>query len=1051
VKIIRLTLVFLIVIFDFGISARNRIPVHILHQSPLKLAYSVNIWNTENGLPQNTVNKIVQTRDKFIWIATNDGLLRFDGLKFTLFNISNTPQLRSNRIIGLHEDEYGTLWISTENCKVTVYRNRQFTEIDDKGLLSGFISPFAEDQYGNVWICTNDILVRFTNYEIVFFQKINLFHDNFRRSLLWDKNTLYIGGSSAYKYVNGKVSAIPEFYHKFILSIIKSKSGDILFGSRVGIYRATNAGMQLDQLYKGEEDNAPFAMVEEPDGELWLAHNNAFVDISDKNNFTELKSEYIAHDYAQTMLCDHEGNIWTGTFSSGLIRLKKQCFSTISTVNGLSNNIIYPILQATSGTIYIGTNLGGLNKIEKRKISHVADPFYIKPTVAVWSLFEDSRKNIWAGTFGDGPVKISGNTFISYRTDEWSSARIIFAISEDREKNMWFGTMNGVFKYDGHTVANYTTKSGLVHNEVKCIYLDSDGTLWFGTSGGISHFDGKHFSNITSRNGLSSDFVRVITKDKQGSYWVGTYGGGLNRIKNGKIVIINRACGLFDDNVSAIAQDDFGYFWMTCNKGIYRVSKKELDDFADGKVKTIHCLSYDKSDGMLSNECNGGCQPSFCRTNDGQLYFPTLKGVVCVNPAKLPPPRPSVAPIIESMFIDDKAVLFQDTIFIGPDYERVGINYTTVNFTDPHNVRFRYFIDGLFTSWTAPSENRFALLTKIPPGTYRFEVISCNDDGIWNDKPTVLTLVIRAHFYQTAWFYVGLFLLIPIGVVFFSLFRIRLLEHQTKQLNQLVAEKTRDLSDEKLKTEAAYDEMRLAKEIADQEKDKAQKANFQKTELINILTHDLKNPMISINGGATLINENPEDIDLVKHMGEIIASSSEHMTELINQLHEHNKLEEYYVKLESKPVDIVELTKAVIRKNELQALRKQQRIIFSANIPEGQTVLADEAKLQSVLDNLVSNAVKFSPHEKAIWVNITNARKTLRISVKDEGPGLSKNDLKLVFGKFQRLSARPTGDEISTGLGLSIVKQIAELHKWKVWVESELGKGAEFIIEIPML
>jgi signal transduction histidine kinase len=424
--------------------------------------------------------------------------------------------------------------------------------------------------------------------------------------------------------------------------------------------------------------------------------------------------------------------------------------------------------------------------------------------------------------------------------------------------------------------------------------------------------------------------------------------------------------------------------------------------------------------------------------------------MVCVDPAKLPAAKTTGPTFIENILVDERPVPFTASLIVGPDYDRIEVRYTAINFSNPNNVRFKYFVKELFTNWTAPSANRFAVLMNLSPGTYHFNVVNCSNDGLWNETPTTITIVIRAHFYQTAWFYAALFLLIPFGVAFAALWRIRFLERQTKHLNTLVEEKIKDLSDEKQNSENAYIEMRKAKETAEQEKEKAEQANFQKSELMNIMMHDLKNPIISINGGATLITENPEDTEMVKHMGTIIANSSARMTDLVSKLHEHNKLENFYVRMDIHPVNVIELIHTVIKKNESLAAKKQQQIQLISEINNELTIQADAEKLYSALDNLLNNAVKYSPTGKTIWLSVSATKEILRMSIRDEGPGLTEEDLRYVFGKFQRLSARPTADESSTGLGLSIVKQIVELHKGIVWVESKNNEGAEFIIELPL-
>ncbi len=1020
-----------------------------LTETPISASYNIESWTTENGLPQNTVTRIVQTRDNYLWIATNDGLVRFDGIKFTVFNIQNTPQLRSNRIVDLMQDSKGALWIASENCKITLYRNNQFTVINENGFIKDFMSNFTEDKYGNVWACSNDILLKFSDYKIVFTQKLNLYKDNFRRALLWDNDRLYIGGSSLSIYHHGKTSEVPLFKGKLVESIIRTKKGEVLIGAWEGIYRETKEGFKLTQFNNHSNSNFLAPLLEDAEGKIWAIRQQPLITLIEKTTYSIFPSAQLPRDLVISILQDREGNVWLGTFTCGLVRIKQNVFNSIGKLSGANVNLVYPIMQSRDGSLYMGTNGGGLKRIQGRKTVQLEDQNLLNERIGVWALCEDSKGTIWIGTYGGGIHKIIKGKVVHQTGKEWQPAKVSFAIIEDRQKNIWVGSMNGLLKYSGDKVTHFSTSDGLANNEVRCIYEDNEGTLWVGTYGGVSCYKNGKFTSYTTQNGLSCDYVRSILKDENGRVWIGTYGGGLNRLHDGKIVQLTTRNGLFDNNVSTIIEDAYGYYWMTCNRGIYKASKQELNDFAEGRSNYIHCITYNKSDGLASNECNGGCQPSSWKTKEGKLLFPTMAGIAEIDPANLKTTNRVIHPSIENILVDEKQFTPGDTITVGPDYEKIEIEFNAVTFKNPGNVRFKYKVEGLFSNWSTATEHRSALFSKIAPGVYTFKVVNCDESGVWSEKPASITIIIKAHFYETTWFYIVIGLLLAGLMALGFLYRIKYLSRQTRILNDLVTEKTSNLAEEKQRTEEAYYEMREAKETAEHEKEKAQQANFEKTELIHILTHDLKNPLNCISGAVSLIKDNPEDQEMVSEVIGLVGISSDSMTDMLKQLHEHLQLENYYLKLEISDLSIKNLVATVIGKNSVSASVKQQQILFESAMEDTVLIEADENKIYSAIDNLVSNAVKYSPFGKYIFVSLYESENSIKFSIRDEGPGLTDQDKELIFGKFQRLSAKPTGDEISTGLGLSIVKRIVELHNGAITVESEAGDGAEFIIELP--
>src|SRR5262249_6278894 len=287
---------------------------------------------------------------------------------------------------------------------------------------------------------------------------------------------------------------------------------------------------------------------------------------------------------------------------------------------------------------------------------------------------------------------------------------------------------------------------------VKVILEDRQGAMWFGTYGGLSRLKDGEFSSYKKSDGLASDHVRSLYEDDAGAIWVGTYDGGLSRIKDGRITTCTTNDGLFNNGVFQILDDQRGNLWMSSNLGIYRVSKQELNDFADGKTRKVTCISYGKRDGMLTVECNGGTSPAGIRTRDGRLWFPTQIGVAVINPAdvtynSLPPPV-----LIEGVVVDGAPLGIAGQVRMLPGQEALEVDYTGLSFIDPEHVSFKYRMEGLDKDWVEAGTRRAAFYSHLPPGHYRFSVVAANASGVWNLEGASLAVTVEPPFWRTWWF-----------------------------------------------------------------------------------------------------------------------------------------------------------------------------------------------------------------------------------------------------------------------------------------------------------
>ncbi|MBC8042274.1 MAG: hypothetical protein IAF08_02400, partial [Rhizobacter sp.] len=599
---------------------------------------------------------------------------------------------------------------------------------------------------------------------------------------------------------------------------------------------------------------------------------------------------------------------------------------------------------------------------------------------------------------------------------------------------------------------------GLAADLVISLFESRDSSLWIATDGGgISRFHQGRFHTYTTKEGLPSNVVFRIYEDGEGIIWAGT-NTGFCRIKVSSddrinINYITSRNGLYSDAVFQIFEDNRKNFWFGTDRGVFSVPRESLVKVAEGKAEYLISTGYSEADGMKSGECSA---PALgCKTPDGRLWFPTLKGVSVFDPNAirknpLPPPV-----LIERVVIDKAVVSTGEAFELAPGAGKFEFHYTALSFIAPEKVRFKYQLEGNDKEWIDAGTQRVAYYTNLPQGNYRFRVKACNNDGLWNETGVAVTFYQQPFFYQTVWFYaLGAIALVGAGAGA-ARFRVKQLQQRQRELEAIVVERTLSLQREKEKAEEARRDALSQKEIAES-------ANQLKTELLSLAAHDLKNPLQGIIGYTALIQERNTDEKAAGFL-ESIGHSSQRMVKLISDLLQTSAIESGKIELQLTTLDVAMLAAMVVKNCSDQAAQKSQHIEFVA--AEDCFATADAGLLVNVIENLISNAIKYSPHGKTIWVSIeklrieetANFRSALdvshfaiRISVRDEGLGLSAEEVPKLFMKFQRLSSRPTGGESSSGLGLSIVKQLVELHGGTVSGSSEgKGKGSVFSIDLP--
>lgn len=736
-------------------------------------------WLTENGLPQNTVQAIVQTQDGYLWAGTQEGLARFDGLNFTVFDKENTPAFKSNDIRFLVEDRQGRLWISTSYGLVCRH-NGQFTAFTvNEGLPDNSIGPVVEDTGGNVWIGTAGGLTRFDNGKFYTLTVEQGLSRNVVQTLCARTDgTLLVGTSAGVQLLSGErftTVNTPENVHAGnITAIAETRDKHLWFGTLDGLY-GLDAPTSTSFFVSLPNSRISALRIDRADV-LWIATARGLASLRNGKIETFTSDDGLTSNLVLSLFEDREGSLWIGTEAGGLNLLKSKKFNTYTTKDGLPNDLVKAIYQDSQGGIWIGSNGGGLTLFKDGKFTTWTTRDGLSSDV-VLSLAGDAGGTIWIGT-PDGLNRFKDGKFQTFTFAEGLSNDLVRSVLVDRSGVLWVGTRDGLNSFRDNEFTTYTTRDGLANNFIGAIFEDSKGNLWVGTLGGLNKIRDGKFQTFTTKDGLSSNTVISLYEDASGDLWIGTNGGGLNRFRDGKFVSFSGAA----DVIYRIIEDKQQNLWCSSNKGIFRVNKTELDK---GNVSPVY---YGPADGTLTRECSGGGHPAGWKTSDGRIWFATIKGLAVIDPEHIPL-NTSPPPIaIEQLFVDNQSIPLTQKVTLSPGIARLDFYYTALSFIAPENVRFKYKLEGFDDNWIDGGGRRVASYTNLRPGNYVFRVIAANNDGVWNESGAALDFYLQPRFYQTYWFYLLCVLLLALTA--WQLYRLRV-RRMALEFRAVLAERNR--------------------------------------------------------------------------------------------------------------------------------------------------------------------------------------------------------------------------------------------------------------------
>ncbi len=825
-------------VFLLGILIAASTSLHALGTRRAVAQFGQQTWQSDSGLPQNTVHSVLQTRDGLLWIATEAGLVRFDGLSFRIYDTESAPQFRSNSVNDLREDREGALWISTtagllrekagaftiftvadglpsDNVTSTYtsragvvlaitvagpacLRGQRFQPIpglQNLDIVAGD-SNLAEDSTGQIWIAgSRQVIVLAADASSSRIIPSAAETGELRTLAVMHPGEVWVGGRGGIEIIgearSTRITVRDHLPSNEVTALQPDGSGGMWIGTSRGLAHWKAGAIAPIGVAEGIGNASVEHLFRDREHTLWVATSRGVARVIDRR--VDLLPRPSRLGGVLSMIEDREGSMWFGTDNAGLTVVREQPFSTVGEPEGLSAGFVRAVFQDPDGTIWIGTNGGGLSRIDRGKA--LAAPSHPALSSDVVLSIARAGRDLWVGT-PNGLNRIRNGVLRVFTTEDGLADDFVRSLYADTDASLWIGTRNGLSHLVGGAFVSYSKADGLGSDLIGAILRSRAGDLWIGTLGGLSRWNGSSFVNSTARDGLGANAVTALLEDSRGSLWIGTQGGGLTRLRDNTFRSLPPSRSGLPETIFGLLEDADGDLWFSSRRGVSRVALSDLNRLADTGAGAAAVRIYGAADGMRISEASSGGHPAAWRMEDGSLWFATLDGAAFVNPEsairnQLPPPT-----IIEQVLLNEHAVDLESIrstdrraeLKVPPGERRITVQYAGLSYVAPQKVRYRYRLEGFDKEWVEAGPRREAFYTNVPPGKYRFSVISSNNDGVWSTKPAAFNLRVQPTLLQTKTFYVVLALLL--GSLAFAVYRWRVLTVEA-QYNAVLQERNR--------------------------------------------------------------------------------------------------------------------------------------------------------------------------------------------------------------------------------------------------------------------
>jgi len=1051
------------VIGGIALASLTALPLAALDPSTPLTQLGLDIWRAEDGLPQESIQALIQDAEGYLWIATQEGLARFDGVRFVTFDSTNTEAFRSDFLQTLLLDRDGTLWIGTGEGLVSM-RDGVFTHhaFADGGPAS--IEALTEDPKGRLWVGTQRGLARMEGgvLRLVADPGDRLGGTVFSLALS-PEGALWVGSNRGLHRLEGEdlttwttTEGLP---HNDVVSLLTARDGSLWIGTQSGLCQWTAKGLRSYGIDDGLSSHIAWSLHEDPTGAIWVGTNDGLTRLIPGPQDSTLSvlglDDGLAGSEILALLEDREGSLWLGTSRGGLHRLREVSVATYTAEDGLSGDSVYSMVEDRQGTLWVATTAGLNQRVGDGWRWYSVDDGL--PSDELNCLLEDRQGALWIGTY-NGLSRFSEGVFTNYRQQDGPDGLIhnmIFALEEDRDGTLWIGTDGGVSRLRDGVFQSLTDQDGLPNNSIRAILATEEGVVWFGTEGGLSRYQDGTFTTFLVEDGLPSHIITALHQDQDGALWIGTLDGLARRVGD-RITRYTPREGLHDGIIYSILEDDRGSLWMSTNHGIFSVTLAALNALAEGTTERLTSTSYDRSDGMISSECNGGVQPAALKTAAGTLWFPTTRGVAIIDPAHIVHTPAPPAAKIEEVEVNRHPLPHSEASPDGPwkapvGFGEVGFRFTALSFLAPEQIRFRYRLEGFDRDWSEPTTQRTARYTNLPPRRYTFRVQAAHKDGLWNETGAAVNLVLFPPLYRAPWFLLLLGVAVLGSVIGGVRWRVLRLQRRAAALEATVQERTAEVVDQRNQLAKANRELETM--------------SRERAEFLAIAAHDLRSPLLNIRGFASELglsieelthqlttaahppaDQNPR-VHTILHQdmpgaAAMIDASADRMERLVASILHLSRLGRRELDLET--LDMNRLVQGILNTLAYQIDHHPARVVVG-DLP---SVTADSTSMELILENLLDNAVKYLRPGVPGRIEIRGweTEGEVLYEIEDNGRGIPPGQYAKVF----RIFGRGGGTDIpGEGMGLAYVNTLIRRHGGRIEFEPGEDHGTLFRFAFP--
>jgi signal transduction histidine kinase/ligand-binding sensor domain-containing protein len=788
----RLALLFALLIFGA--------PVFALEPTTPLASYGRQSWVIENGLPQNTVQVLLQARDGFVWLGTEAGLVRFDGNGFQVFDKTSSPALPGNDVHALLEARDGALWIGTSEGLARWQDGAVVSYTPANGLAGNDIRSLVQGEDGVIFVWSSQGLARFEENRFVDETGSTHFSPGSISAVTSNgQNEIWVTAAedmAIYRHGRWEAAHMAPPIAGGGVQFVQAFQDRTAVASKNTV-QIVAAGAVETRLGVGRElpGNRIQSLLFDREGILWIGTNGGLVRWAARKLDRLPVTDPLASASVLSLMEDREGNMWVGTETGGLHILRDQRFKALTVHDGLSSDNTTTVVEDRAGALWVGTGGAGLNVMRPTETGKYDVGTYTVrsglPSDVILSLAASPTGDMWVGT-PDGLSRVRGGVVNTFTSADGLPDDFIRSLLVDDDGSLWIATRRGLTHWVrplvGAAMETYTQAEGLGSDLVGAMARDTGGDLWVATFAGLSRLHEGKIANFTTADGLSSNVITALLPRAKGTLLIGTQDHGWNLWNGHGFERVTRD-RLADTSIHAILDDGKNHLWFATGNGIARCDCAGIAGAMDG-VDCLNWIEFSTADGLVSRETAINSHPSAWQAGDGRLWFATPKGLESVDPAHFPVNLVPPPVAIVRFAVDDREEPLRggDAISVPAGHNHFQFDYAGLSFVAPQKVRYRFMLEGFDHRWTDAGARRIAYYTNIPPGRYTFRVQAANNDGVWNTQGAALGFELRPHFYQTLWFYA--LLVLAMGAFILLLFRLRLLRAE-REFRAVLRERNR--------------------------------------------------------------------------------------------------------------------------------------------------------------------------------------------------------------------------------------------------------------------